>query len=148
MNDDAAQLVRVPIADATPAEMDGAERLLRAAVARDGSDNDAVFELALILYAKQNLEEALALISKAIDGSRATPGHANHRGARVPAPLHCAVRPGGYAVARSAQTRWRPRRAMVRPPAAPHRGRPQVSIVTGAMAWSPPYLPSGVDRTP
>lgn len=79
MNDDAAQLVRVPIADATPAEIDGAERLLRAALARDGSDNDALFELALVLYAKQNLEEALDLISKAIDREPSRPRAYYHR---------------------------------------------------------------------
>jgi hypothetical protein len=44
MNDHAPQLVRVTTADATPAE------------------SDVLFELALILYAKQNLEEALELI--------------------------------------------------------------------------------------
>jgi hypothetical protein len=54
MNERVPQLVSVKVADAKPGEIDEAERVLRAAIEHDGTRTDAVFELAMILYAKRS----------------------------------------------------------------------------------------------
>lgn len=79
MNERVPQLVRVKVEDAKPGEIDEAERLLRATIEHDDTRTDAVFELAMIRYAKGSLGEALELISKAIDIEPTHPKAYYHR---------------------------------------------------------------------